>query len=520
METPSARHSGAAHPGRWANGAGIAAILLGLGVAELVAWFAAPTGSPLTAVGATIIDLLPASLIDFGKTTLGHADKPVLIGLVVVGVLLLGALAGRLEYARRWLGLVPFGVVVALGWIAAARTSPDSVVVFLPTLLGAAAGVPALHSLITRLREWQAGPERTTGAGTSRRSFLTTTLVVSGLGVVAGVGGRLLSAGARAVEQARTMVTLPKPTTPSEPIPAGAESGLDGLAPYVTDNDDFYRIDTALQVPQVDVRDWTLRITGLVEREVTLSYDDLLARPLVEHVATLACVSNEVGGDLVGNAVWLGFPIRDLLAEAKPLPGADMVLSESTDGFTAGTPLEVLLEEDRQSLVAVGMNGEPLPLAHGFPARLVVPGLYGYVSATKWVTSLKVTTFADDMGYWTPLGWSALGPIKTASRIDTPQRRATAGEVVVAGVAWAQHTGIERVEVQVDNEPWAEAELAEVTGPDTWRQWRYRWQAGAGDHTLTVRATDSDGRTQSSDTAPPAPDGATGWHSVTITVGD
>lgn len=499
--------------------AGMAAVLLGLGVAELVAWFAAPAGSPLTAVGTAIIELLPASLIDFGKTTLGSADKPVLLILVTVGVLLLGALAGRLEYVRRWLGLIPLGVVTALGWVANALNSPESVLVFLPTLLGTAAGVPALRSLTTRLQEWHSDrSQRATGPGSSRRSFLGATLAIAGLGVVTAAGGRLLSAGARAVEQARTMIRLPAPTTPADPIPAGADFGSDGLTSYVTPNDDFYRIDTALQVPQVDVRDWSLRITGMVEREVTLTYDDLLARPLVEHVATLACVSNEVGGNLAGNARWLGLPIRDLLMEAKPLAGADMVLSESTDGFTAGTPLEVLLEEERQSLVAVGMNGEPLPLEHGFPARLVVPGLYGYVSATKWVTSLTVTTFAEDIGYWTPLGWSALGPIKTASRIDTPQRRATVGEVVVAGVAWAQHSGIERVEVQVDDGAWQEAELAEVTGPDTWRQWRYRWPADQGEHTLTVRATDTTGATQTADTAPPAPDGATGWHSVTVEV--
>ena len=286
----------------------------------------------------------------------------------------------------------------------------------------------------------------------------------------------------------------------------------------MTPNADFYRIDTALQLPVIDPADWSLTITGMVEEEVTLTYAELSALPLVEHVATLTCVSNDVGGSLVGNALWLGYPIRELLARARPTAGADMVLSTSQDGFTAGTPLEALTDPDRQSLLAIGMNGEPLPLEHGFPVRMVVPGLYGYVSATKWVTELKVTTFDADQGYWTPLGWSARGPIKLASRIDVPRRTVDAGQVAVAGVAWAQHTGIRGVEVQVDGGDWQPAELAEVTGPDTWRQWSYAWDAASGDHTLTVRATDADGTLQDPAEAAPAPDGASGYHQVSVTV--
>jgi DMSO/TMAO reductase YedYZ molybdopterin-dependent catalytic subunit len=239
---------------------------------------------------------------------------------------------------------------------------------------------------------------------------------------------------------------------------------------------------------------------------------------LVEHMTTLTCVSNEVGGDLIGNALWLGYPIRDLLARAKPTAGADMVLSTSKDGFTAGTPLAALTDRNRQALLAVGMNGEPLPLQHGFPVRMVVPGLYGYVSATKWVTQLKVTTFAADQGYWTPLGWSAKGPIKLASRIDVPRGTVDPGQVMVAGVAWAQHTGIAKVEVRVDDGSWQPAELAEVTSTDTWRQWRYPWSATSGSHTLTVRATDQDGNLQVAAEAPPAPDGSTGYHQITAKV--
>jgi DMSO/TMAO reductase YedYZ molybdopterin-dependent catalytic subunit len=286
----------------------------------------------------------------------------------------------------------------------------------------------------------------------------------------------------------------------------------------VTANEDFYRIDTALQVPIIAADDWSLTVTGMVDREVSISFADLIAKPLVQHVTTLTCVSNEIGGDLIGNAVWQGYPIRELLAEAGVQPGADMVLSVSEDHWKAGTPLSALTDPNRLALLAVGMNGEALPVEHGYPVRMVVPGLYGYVSATKWVRELKVTTFAQDEGYWTPLGWAALGPIKTASRIDVPRKRSVAaGQVVVAGVAWDQHTGISKVEVGIDG-TWHEAQLAEVTGPDTWRQWLYRWDAPAGSHQVAVRATNADGELQTQDVAPPAPDGATGWHTITLEV--
>ena len=256
----------------------------------------------------------------------------------------------------------------------------------------------------------------------------------------------------------------------------------------------------------------------MVENEVAITYAELLAKPLVEHFTTLTCVSNEVGGDLAGNARWLGYPIRELLAQAKPLADADMVLSMSDDGWTAGTPLTALTDPDREAILAVGMNGEPLPIEHGFPVRMVVPGLYGYVSATKWVVNLKVTTYEKDEAYWTPLGWSAKGPIKIASRIDVPARTVDAGTVAVAGVAWAQHTGISKVEVQVDQDPWQPAEIAGTTGPDTWRQWKYAWTATPGTHRITVRATDANGTLQTAALAPPAPDGATGYHTISVKV--
>jgi DMSO/TMAO reductase YedYZ molybdopterin-dependent catalytic subunit len=303
-------------------------------------------------------------------------------------------------------------------------------------------------------------------------------------------------------------------------VPRGAALDVPGLTPYLTRNRDFYRVDTALRVPDVPVDRWSLQVHGRVDRTLELSYPDLLRLPLTERRITLTCVSNPVGGDLLGNATWTGVPVSDLLREAGIRPGADAVRSRSADGWTAGTPLAALLDERRGALVAVAMNGEPLPLEHGFPARLVVPGLYGYVSATKWLVDLEVTRFADFEAYWTSRGYAARAPIKTGSRIDVPRpfARLDAGRVVVAGVAWAQDRGIARVEVRVDDGPWQQAELAAEDGVDTWRQWRWEWDAASGRHTLQVRATDATGETQTSRRAPIAPDGATGRHSVNVSV--
>ncbi|MER7592144.1 molybdopterin-dependent oxidoreductase [Micromonospora sp. NPDC127501] len=352
----------------------------------------------------------------------------------------------------------------------------------------------------------------------SRRRFLTGSGVLLGTAVVAGLGGRWL-AGRRGVSAARDAIRLPAPVAPAPAVPAGADLSLTQLAPYVTPNFGFYRIDTALVVPQVDPDTWRLRIHGRVGRERTYSYADLLARPLVERYVTLACVSNEVGGDLIGNALWLGVPLRELLDEVEPDDDADQVVGRSVDGWTCGTPTAAL-RDGRDALLAVGMNGEPLPVEHGFPVRVVVPGLYGYVSACKWVTELELTRFADFDAYWVPRGWSRQGPIKTQSRIDTPRgrNRLTAGPVTVAGVAWAQHRGIRRVEVRVDDGPWQEAVLAPTVSVDTWVQWSWRWDATPGEHRLQVRATDATGETQTERTQDVVPDGATGWHTITVTV--
>ncbi|GLY56780.1 MAG: molybdopterin-dependent oxidoreductase [Cellulosimicrobium funkei] len=504
--------------------AGVVAAAAGFAVAELVAAVVAPGSSPLFAAGAGVVDAVPGPLKDWAVATFGTADKAVLLGVMGVVLAAGAAFSGWLELRRPPAGALLLAAVGSVGALVAATRPGGDVAWALPSLVGVGVAVLLLRATLRTLR----GPAvssgsddaTTTPGGLDRRRFLLVTGLAAAAGVVALATSRAVSAGSRAVTAARDALRLPAPATPAPAVPAGADLRVPGLAPYVTPNADFYRIDTALRVPQVDPASWTLRVSGLVDDPFEITLDELLALPLVEHDLTLTCVSNEVGGDLVGNARWLGYPVRELLARAGVQDGADMVLSTSADGWTASTPLDALTDPDRASLLAVGMNGEALPAEHGFPARLVVPGLYGYVSATKWVTELKVTTFADDVAYWSTRGWSERGPIKLASRVDTPRDGAAvdAGDVVVAGVAWAQHTGVEGVEVRVDDGPWRAATLAATVGPDTWRQWSYAWDATPGEHRLTVRATDAHGRTQTADVAPPAPDGASGWHEVAVRV--
>jgi DMSO/TMAO reductase YedYZ molybdopterin-dependent catalytic subunit len=506
----------------WARLAGAIAGLAGLGLAGLTAWLIAPAGSPVPAVGELIINLLPAPLVNFGKEVLGFADKPVLLAILVVAVLIICALAGELEWRRRFAGAALLAVVAVLGLIGISAQPGVSINAYVPTIVGLLLGYMILSVLISKLQQWSpqdAVAKDGEAQSAARRNFLAWTIVVGAGSVVAAITGQLLVRASSAVNTVRENLQLPTPTKPTPAPPPGADFGIAGLSPYVTPNNDFYRIDTALQVPMIDPATWTLRITGMVQNPIQINYAELTAKPLVEHMTTLTCVSNEVGGDLAGNALWLGYPIRELLAEAKPLAGADMVLSKSHDGWSASTPLSALTDPKREAILAIGMNGQPLPIEHGFPVRMVVPGLYGYVSATKWVTSLRVTTFAEDQAFWTPLGWAPRAPIKLASRIDVPRKSTIdPGMVVVAGVAWAQHTGISAVEVQIDQGAWQPAQLADTSGPDTWRQWKFEWPAAAGSHTLTVRATDANGMLQTAEVAPPAPDGATGYHSIKVKV--
>ncbi len=351
-----------------------------------------------------------------------------------------------------------------------------------------------------------------------RRRFLIVSGVAAATAAVTGFAGRELNAQ-QSVTQARAALRFPRPATPAPPLPAGSDLRLPGLSPFVTANGPFYRVDTAILLPQVAPESWQLRVHGMVEREVTISFDQLLRRPLIEHYVTLTCVSDPVAGPYVGNAKWLGASLADLIREARPRAGASQLLCTSTDGFTSGTPLEAVLD-GRDALLAVAMNGTPLPVEHGFPARMVIPGLYGYVSATKWVTDIKVTTFQAETAYWVQRGWSQQAPIKTESRIDIPFGGTTLarGRTAVAGVAWAQHRGIDAVEVRVDGGPWHQATLAAVPGNDTWRQWVWYWDATPGNHTIEARATDATGHTQTNVQAPTTPNGATGYPSTTVTI--
>ncbi|MFK5691216.1 molybdopterin-dependent oxidoreductase [Ornithinimicrobium sp. LYQ92] len=531
--------------GTWVAAAvGVGAGALTLGTAELLAaaWVrlvgSAGVSSPLLAVGGAFVDLTPPWLKDFAVETFGTADKLALgVGMAVVLILLCAAI-GVLTLRRRPWGTTAFTLVGVVGAVAVFSRPATGVLDLVPTVVGVGLGAWLLGRLVDRLRAadsveaaWaqEAASEGTGGSGeanpvtgATRRAVLVSAGGLTALGAVGILAGQALATVGRTVQRGAEALGIPVPTR-TVSVPEGAGSDVGGHSAYVTPNEDYYRIDTALRVPRVDAANWSLRVTGLVDEEIEISYADLMEEEHVEALVTLTCVSNQVGGDLVGNAVWQGWPIRELLARAGVQPEADMVLSRSTDGWTAGTPIEALTDE-RDALLAVAMNGEPLPAEHGFPVRMVVPGLYGYVSATKWVTELKVTRFDADEGYWTPRGWAELGPIKTASRIDVPREgRGLApdadGAVVFAGVAWAQHRGIDRVEVQVDGGQWEEASLMEEPSVDSWRLWTHRWVGEPGEHSLAVRATDGTGEVQTDISAPPAPDGASGWHRVGFQIG-
>ncbi|PYI37747.1 oxidoreductase [Arthrobacter psychrolactophilus] len=510
-------------------GVGALAGLISAGVlfaiAELIAAFFGPVASPLTSVGSTFIDFTPAWMKNFAIATFGTNDKMVLLLSMGIVAALLSAVAGvvALKSLRIAMGMVgAFALVMAVCIITRAGAGPFDL---LPLLVGTAAGLWALRFLSQSLltQPGTRGTEQTDpvpGAAPSRRMFLIKSATLAGVAIVAGFGGSVLSASRNTARAFRDALKLPSPKIKAAPLPVGVQAPVDGVTPFVTPNEDFYRIDTALIVPELDPETWELRVHGMVEEELRITFDELLKSELIESHVTLTCVSNVVGGNLAGNAKWLGFPLREVLARAKPTAGADMVLSTSSDGFSASTPLPVLLD-DRDAMLAIGMNGEPLPLEHGFPVRMVVPGLYGFVSATKWVVDLEVTTFAEKAGYWTSRGWSSHGPIKTASRVEVPRAfgRIPAGKVSIGGSAWAQTKGISKVEIQLDDGAWQEATLAAEASIDTWRQWSFIWNdAPAGTHKVRVRAYDTGGELQIEDQAPPEPDGSTGWHSINFTV--
>lgn len=508
----------------WAAVMGVVSGAVFLGVAELVALIVARTASPILAVGAFVIDIVPQPVKEFAIATFGENDKVVLLASLGLAVVIASALGGVLQLVRPPLGVAIVLLAGALATAATVTRAGGSPLGFLPPVVGAIAGAILLVILARRLRGWRdgggAGAQRSTAAsGVDRRQFFVIAAISSAAAVAVGIGARVSSAATASLEAVRDALQLPTPNS-TVTIPQGAELDVEGVSPLFTPNADFYRVDTALTVPEVDPDTWRLVIDGMVDERVELSFQDLIDMGVDEYVITLTCVSNEVGGGLVGNATWLGVPIRDVLAMAGVQDGADMVLSTSVDGYTASTPLEAVTDEGRDAILAIAMNGEPLPLEHGFPVRMVVPGLYGYVSATKWVTELKVTTFADDEAYWTPRGYAAEAPIKFSSRVDTPKAGTpvAAGTVPIAGMAWAQTVGIDRVEVSIDDGDWQQATLSTAVNDDSWVQWYLEWQAEPGTHYIAVRAVNKAGETQIEERAPIAPDGSAGWHRPLITV--
>ncbi len=536
--------------------AGLLAAATALGVGQFVAGITGASGSPVVAVGELQIDFTPPWLKNFAIANFGSNDKLILVSGILVVIALFAAIIGAAATRRLWYGMAGLAVFAVVGLTAAATRPTASFASLLPTVAATAAAAVVLRILIPlagpaarrdpvmwTADPWTADPwtadlgaeptaaepahgdldeAREPGelaeAGPGRRGFLTASAATVGIAAGAGLAGRLL-AERSSVASAQRALHIPKPAVSTSALPPGVNLDIPGISSFVTSNAAFYRVDTAIVVPQVDPGSWQLRIHGMVGREITISFDELIKRPLIEDYITLCCVSNPVEGPYIGNALWLGASLRSLLREAGIKAGADQLMCTSVDGFTSGTPVQTVMD-GRDALLAVAMNGTALPVAHGFPARMVVPGLYGYVSATKWVTDINVTTFAGNYAYWAQRGWSQQAPIKTECRIDVPNgaNQIRAGRTAIAGVAWAQHKGIDAVHVRVDQGPWNQATLAAVPGIDSWRQWTWDWDATGGNHVIEARATDATGYTQTSLNAQPEPNGASGYPTVTVTV--
>ena len=504
---------------------GVLAVAAALTVSHLVAGLINPASSPFFAVGNSAIDRTPEFAKKFAIENFGSNDKNVLLLGMAAVMVLLGVVAGLLTRIRLAFGIVVVVVLGVVGFFAVLNRPDSSAVGLLSPVAAVVAGAGVLV-LLYRVAP-KRGAQRTRDAahsatalhpepaGMSRRGFLGTSAAVAVGAGVAGAGGQLVLKSA----DPSTVGTIAAPQ-PAPPVPPGVDFAADGGLPFTTPNGVFYRVDTSLQPPQIAVEDWELRIHGMVDKEMTLTFADLIKRPLLEKRITMTCVSNEVGGDLVSSATWVGVSLRDLLMEAGVKPGADQILSTAAGGYSAGTPTSVVLEPDRGALLAVNMNGEALPVVHGFPVRMIVPGLYGYCSATKWITDIELTTFADKKAYWVPRGYAVQAPIKTESKITVPGgfQQVKSGRVTATGTAWMQGVGIKAVEVKLDSGPWQQARLGTEVNEDTWRMWRTDLEnVPPGSHTLTCRAIDAAGKMQTQERAQTLPDGASGWHSVVCT---
>ena len=522
---------------------GVLAAGFGVAIGTLVAAFIDPAYAPIEVVASTAIDLPPQAVKEWATSTFGTASKSVVVGVVIGAVIAVSAWAGVSARLRPRFGIQVMIVAGVVGAVAALLRPVDFFLAPLPSLVAGGAAALALWWLLRMARPSEAvgASTNTTDSGNAvpaegsaevspgyqdfpaRGSLDLSAEVrsVSRRGVLLGIGGVVVVGGA-ALASARWLTTrasavasrvaavLPKAVEPLPPLPASVQAPVPGMTPFITPNADFYRIDTAVIVPQVTAEEWTLSFDGMVRRPFSITYADLLDMPMVERDVTIMCVSNPIGGDLIGTARWLGTPLLPLLERAGIEPGANQLFSTSVDGWTCSTPLDGLGE--REPLLAIGMNGEPLPIQHGFPVRMIIPGLYGFISATKWVTRISATTYAQDPAYWTVRGWATDAPVLTGSRIDLPQGSVTVGQTAIGGVAWAMDgDGISRVEVSIDDGPWQDAQLADQPNPRTWRQWWLEWEATPGRHTIAVRATNGLGETQTSEVRDVVPSGATGY---------
>ena len=500
---------------------GLVAGAAGLATSYFAAMALTIRESPVVAVAELIIRTTPGAIAEYLISVVGRLDKPLLgIGILIV-LAVVFAWAGRLAARTWWAPAVVYAALSAVGAVAVATQRASTATDQLPVAVGFVTWLVTLSLLTEPLRtadltvETAGDPEA--GAHTRRVFAIRAGLLVAGAAVL-GVAGQVVGRGRRHVEELRNLLRLPQVTLPQ--VPVGANLGIRGVSRWMTPADDFYLIDTSFVKPAIDPEDWSLRIHGMVEKEITLTYRDLIHRQFTEAWITLNCVSNQVGGELIGNAWWSGVRLAPILAEAGVLAGADAVLQTSESGWTCGTPLSALTD-DRDAMLAVAMNGKPLPIDHGFPVRTIVPGLYGYVSATKWVVEMEVTKFSDITAYWTERGWGEQGPVKMSSRIDVPRsgEEVDAGTVTFGGVAWSQHTGISGVEFSVDGGEWTAADLGAVPSEDCWVQWSGRADLEPGDHHVVVRAIDREGTVQTSVVQDVLPDGATGLHERDFSAG-
>jgi DMSO/TMAO reductase YedYZ molybdopterin-dependent catalytic subunit len=554
---------------------GVLSGAIAIGIGQLLGGLTGPVGTPVVAVGQLAVDDTPSPIREFAIRHFGSHDKEVLVTGILVVLAIFAAGIGVLAMRKLWYGLAGIGLFAVVGVVAVSTRPTVRPADVLPTLAGAALAAVVMTVLVHAAAPAEAGG-RSAGAATpppggggappgrpatgmpravpgsggksgpprprpggsgppagrpvtrrpasppsrwpNRRRFIRVSAASAGVTAVGVVGGRLL-AERSAVTAAQHSLKLPSAIRPARPVPAGANLGIPGLSTYITPNSRFYRVDTAIVLPEVPPASWHLRIHGMVQKEIHLNFDDLIRMPLIEDYVTLTCVSDPVEGPYISNALWRGVSLRALLRQAGIRAGASQLFCTSVDGFTSGSPVQTAMD-GRDSMLAVAMNNKPLPVEHGFPVRMVVPGLYGYVSACKWITDIEVTTYQANVSYWAQRGWSAQAPIKTESRIDVPSGRSPIrpGRTAVAGVAWAQHKGIDAVEVRVDQGSWNQARLAAVAGIDTWRQWVWQWEATPGTHLIEARATDATGFTQTALQEPPVPNGATGYPAIQVQV--